>query len=263
MTLTQRIATHLPQLRRYSRAVTGSQAAGDAYIVATLEALIADLTIFPPASSDQVALYKLFSQIMKTVLGEAEPMASTYGWEHRTMANLSRTSRQVFLLSGVEEFSVAEISEILSVSSLQAKQYLEEAISEISRLIATDIMIIEDDSLVAFDIERLATELGHNVTGIARTRKEAVDIFEKTWPKMVLADIQLADGSSGIEAVNDILRVASVPVIFITAYPERLLIGERAEQVFVVTKPYNPDVVKAMISQALFFDQRAKLREKA
>jgi len=118
-------------------------------------------------------------------------------------------------------------------------------------------MIIEDEPLIAMDIEDMVTSLGHRVTGIARTHREAIDIYRQTSPKMVLADIQLADGSSGIDAVNDILTQAAVPVIFITAFPERLLTGNKPEPAFLVTKPFNPEMVKALISQALFFDEQA------
>jgi CheY-like chemotaxis protein len=96
------------------------------------------------------------------------------------------------------------------------------------------------------------------VVSVARTHKEAVNLFAQTQPRMILADIQLADGSSGIDAVNDILNSHSVPVIFITAFPERLLTGERPEPTFLVTKPFNPDMVKALISQALFFDEGSR-----
>jgi CheY-like chemotaxis protein len=119
-------------------------------------------------------------------------------------------------------------------------------------------MIIEDEPLIAMDIEQMVEGLGHRVTAIARTHKEAVALYNKTQPKMILADIQLADGSSGIDAVNDILMTHSVPVIFITAFPERLLTGERPEPTFLVTKPFNPEMVKALISQALFFDEGSK-----
>ena len=91
-----------------------------------------------------------------------------------------------------------------------------------------------------------------------RQHQEAIKLFEEQKPGMVLADIQLADGSSGIDAVNDILSRVSVPVIFITAFPERLLTGERPEPTFLVTKPFNPDMVKALISQALFFETDKK-----
>ena len=48
-------------------------------------------------------------------------------------------------------------------------------------------------------------------------------------------------------------------MIFITAFPERLLTGERPEPTFLVTKPFNPDMVKALISQALFFNETTKV----
>jgi len=105
----------------------------------------------------------------------------------------------------------------------------------------------------------MVESLGHRVVGTARTHAEATTLFNKTNPKMILADIQLADGSSGIDAVNEILNSASVPVIFITAFPERLLTGERPEPAFLVTKPFNPEMVKALISQALFFQRQAKV----
>ncbi|MDY6949782.1 MAG: response regulator, partial [Pseudomonadota bacterium] len=151
-----------------------------------------------------------------------------------------------------------ETAEVLGVNVEKATQLLDEASREISRQVATEIMIIEDEPLIALDIEQMVQELGHRVTGIARTHKEAVQLFQTTSPKMVLADIQLADGSSGIDAVNEILKASTVPVIFITAFPERLLTGERPEPAFLVTKPFNPDMVKALISQALFFNDTVK-----
>jgi CheY-like chemotaxis protein len=259
MSLTARVAAHLPFLRRYSRAVTGSQTSGDAYVVATLEALIADISIFPKASSDRVALYKLLVTILKSSSVEIRPSVSHYAWEKRAMLNLSAVptaARHAFLLVSVEGFSIAEAGEILNVSPDDAGKLVDEASTEISRQIATDILIIEDEPLIALDIEQIVRDLGHNVTGIARTHREAIDLYKKTSPGMILADIQLADGSSGIDAINDILKMAFIPVIFITAFPERLLTGERAEPTFLVTKPYNPDMLKALISQALFFNEK-------
>ena len=118
--------------------------------------------------------------------------------------------------------------------------------------------IIEDEPLIALDLESLVENIGHRVQGIARTHREAIAQVEKRRPNLVLADIQLADGSSGLEAVNDILNRFEVPVIFITAFPERLLTGQKPEPVFLVAKPFEPATVKALISQALFFDMRAR-----
>ncbi len=96
--------------------------------------------------------------------------------------------------------------------------------------------------------------MGNHVVGIATTHEEAVTLFNERQPSIVLADIQLADGSSGIDAVNEILAGSDVPVIFITAFPERLLTGERPEPTFLITKPFQRATVKAAIAQALFFD---------
>ena len=262
MSLTTRIASHLPYLRRYARAVTGSQASGDAYVAAALEALIADLTIFPKASSDRVSLYKLFVSLTGSLKIEIPSVEdSPFAWERRAVDNLAclpQRERHAFLLVSVEGFSIPETAEILSLDQNSVAALLNEASEQISRQVATDILIIEDEPLIALDIEQMVEDLGHRVTGIARTHTQAVDLFAKTKPKMVLADIQLADGSSGIDAVNEILGQSSVPVIFITAFPERLLTGERPEPAFLVTKPFNPDMVKALISQALFFNEAVK-----
>ncbi|MXN63641.1 response regulator [Stappia sp. GBMRC 2046] len=256
-TLSSRIAPHLPYLRRFARAVTGSQASGDAYVAATLEALIADISIFPQASNDRVGLYRLFSQLFDTTKLDVPAKSSPFAWEQRAASNLARVTpegRKAFLLISVEGFEVGEAAEILGVTSDEFSRLLSRASDEISKQVATDIMIIEDEPLIAMDIEDLVQSLGHRVTGIARTHEQAVELFKSCSPRMILADIQLADGSSGIDAVNDILKTSRIPVIFITAFPERLLTGEKPEPAFLVTKPFNPEMVKALISQALFFD---------
>jgi len=255
MSVSTRIAPHLPYLRRFARAVCGSQSTGDAYVAATLEALIADISIFPQTSSDRVSLYQLFVSIFSSVTINIKADENLSGWDKRASANLSAVpplARQAFLLTTVEEFSPSETAEVLRVSEDQVGKLIDEAASEIARQVATDIMIIEDEPLIAMDIEQMVTDLGHRVTGIARTHTEALDLFHRTQPKMILADIQLADGSSGLDAMKDILQMTTLPVIFITAFPERLLTGERPEPTFLVTKPFNPDMVKALISQALF-----------
>jgi DNA-directed RNA polymerase specialized sigma24 family protein len=261
MSLSATIAPHLPYLRRFSRAVTGSQESGDALVAAMLEAIIADVDMFPTASSDRIALYKIFAKLFTSVAIRVPQEQPQSAWEQRAAANLNALAprpRQAFLLVAVEGFSEDEAAEILDVDVDEFSSLLVQASNEISRQVATDVMIIEDEPLIAMDIEEMVESLGHRVVGTARTHAEAVALFGKTRPRMVLADIQLADGSSGIDAVNEILASTSVPVIFITAFPERLLTGERPEPAFLVTKPFNPDMVKALISQALFFDRQTR-----
>ena len=126
--------------------------------------------------------------------------------------------------------------------------------------IATDVLIIEDETFIAMDIEALVESLGHKVIDIARTHSEAVALAKQKRPGLILADIQLADGSSGLDAVNELLGSFEVPVIFITAYPERFLTGQRPEPAFLIAKPFQLAVVSAVVSQALFFGRKARQR---
>ena len=260
MPLSSRIAGHLPYLRRYSRALTGSQTSGDAYVVAVLEALIADISIFPNLSNDRVSLFKLFTHMFGSVSVELREIQSPFAWERNAelyLASIPPVARPAVLLVAVEGFSTREVAEILAITESDLGATLSRASAEISSQITAEIMIIEDEPLIAMDIEDMVTSLGHKVTGVARTHREALQLFGQSKPSMILADIQLADGSSGIDAVNEILDNADVPVIFITAFPERLLTGDRPEPAFLVTKPFNPEMVKALISQALFFQDIA------
>lgn len=262
MSLTARVAIHLPLLRRFARAVTGSQTSGDAYVAAMLEALIADISIMPKSDDDKAAVYRLFINVFNRLDVNPAPIETPFAWEKRAasnLLNLPKRERIAFLLVALEGFSHENAAEILGVDDGEFSELMNEALRQISEQVVTEVMIIEDEPLIALDIEQMVQELGHTVTGIARTHREAVKLYNETKPKLVLADIQLADGSSGIDAVNDILKTdSSIPVIFITAFPERLLTGERPEPAFLVTKPFNPDMVKALISQALFFNERQK-----
>jgi DNA-directed RNA polymerase specialized sigma24 family protein len=257
------IAANLPYLRRFARALTGSQASGDAYAVATLEAIAADSGSIDERLEPRQALYQVFLRIWGSLAvnqraGEL-PDSPIMQAADRTLEALTPLPRVVFLLRSLEGFSVAEIGEILQRSATEIQDLVDVAGREIAAQLQTDVLIIEDEPIIAMDLESMVTDLGHSVLRIARTRQEAIAAIADCTPGLVLADIQLADGSSGLDAVNDILGSGDVPVVFITAYPERLLTGERPEPTFLITKPFRTDTVKAIISQALFFDRRASL----
>jgi DNA-directed RNA polymerase specialized sigma24 family protein len=265
-TLADVVAPHIPYLRRFARALTGSQQRGDGYVVAMLETLVADPRNFRDDLSPRAALYQGFVKVWNAMPFNDKPEPVENGANavaDRRIETLTPRPRQAFLLAALEEFSSADIAAILHVSLDEVKSLIDVAGREISKQIAAKVMIIEDEPLIALDIETLVTDIGHTVVGIARTRKEAVAMSARTPAQLVLADIQLADGSSGIDAVNDILLRTNVPVIFITAFPERLLTGQRAEPTFLITKPFKPEMVKAVISQALFFDVQAASGQRA
>lgn len=263
MTTTQSLGQYLPYLRRYARALSGSQASGDAYVAATLEALVQDPSVLKGDASTRVALYRLFTKIWNSVgiNGETAVVDANQSVE-RHLSQIAPMPRQAFLLIALEGLSEDEASKVLDIDVAKLRELVEDSGRELAAEIATDVLIIEDETFIALDLESLVEGLGHSVLGVARTHAEAITLAKAKQPGIILADIQLADGSSGLDAVNEMLRTFEVPVIFITAYPERFLTGERPEPAFLIAKPYQPATVSAVLSQALFFARNAKRKER-
>jgi len=257
------VANYLPFLRRYARALTGNQESGDIYVAATLDALIADPAVINEPQGLRVALYRLFTKIWNSVRINGSTSAGERGLPgEQSLASISPLPRQAFLLVALEGFSEPDAARILDVDVLTLRGLVEESGRELAAEIATDVLIIEDDTFIAMELETLVESLGHRVLGVARTRAEAIGLAKRKSPGLILADIQLADGSSGLDAVNELLRTFEVPVVFITAYPERFLTGERPEPAFLIAKPFQPATVSAIASQALFFERNARPRER-
>jgi CheY-like chemotaxis protein len=260
MSLGQQLAPHLPFLRRYGRALTGSQSEGDRYVRAALEAIVAAPEEFPRDVDPRLGLYRTFQAIWSSTHPEQDTMRDEGGDDQEAiararLARIAPLSRQALLLTAMEGFTNEDTAYLIDSSEEEVETLVAEALREIEAQTRSRVMIIEDEPLIAMDLETIVRDLGHDVTGVAVTRDEAVALAMEDRPGLVLADIQLADDSSGIDAVKDILAEFNVPVIFITAFPERLLTGERPEPTFLITKPFQRSTVKAAISQALFFDQ--------
>jgi len=260
MSRSQLVAEHLPLLRRYARALTGSQASGDSYVGAMLEALLQDPSLLDESHGARVGLFRLFTKIWNSVSlnDEGEPLPEAAS--ERRLSNITPPARQAFLLLSLEGFSEEEVGFILDMNVSEVRALTDTAGRELAAEIATDVLIIEDETFIAMDLESLVKNLGHKVIGVARTHSDALALAKTTRPGLILADIQLADGSSGLDAVNELLRTFEVPVVFITAYPERFLTGERPEPAFLISKPFQPAMVSAVASQALFFQRNSRNR---
>jgi CheY-like chemotaxis protein len=267
MSIAERVNADLPFLRRFARSVTGSQEVGDAAVVSTLEAIVADPRMLDQDLPPRVGLYRAFIETLNAAAapitgaadGESDgPRDSALRAAERKLQTLAPKARQAFLLVAVEEFPPADAARAMGVGEAQLQAYIDEAGRDIARQVATDVVIIEDEPLIALDLVQLVNDLGHRVVRVARTADQAIEATRALKPGLVLADIHLADGSSGLDAVNEILQTISLPVVFVTAFPQRLLTGTRPEPTFLVTKPFQPQNVKAIISQALFFDIRGR-----
>jgi len=256
------IGQHLPFLRRYARALTGSQSSGDRYAAATLEAILADRSVFDTTLAPRVALFRVFHSIWTSAGSPVESGESGLAAAaQKHLGTLTPNTREALLLNTVEEMSAEQIAGVMAVDVTDVEHLLTIARQEMEDSIAGRIMIIEDEAIIAMDLQSITSDMGHAITGVARTRDGAVQLAEAERPDLILADIQLADNSSGIDAVNDIIaRLGEIPVIFITAFPERLLTGERPEPAFLISKPYVEAQVRSAVSQAMFFSSTETLK---
>ena len=253
--IAQRIARELPYLRRYARALTGTQSSGDAYAAATLEAILEDRSAFDEDIQPKTALFRVFHDIWTSSGATIEaPMSGLEEQAQKHLSRLTSGTREALLLSSIEQFETAEVAKVMRASESEVADLLDIAHREMAESTAGRILIIEDEAIIAMDIEGIISEMGHTSVGNARTHEAAIEIVRREKPDLILADIQLADNSSGIDAVNEILTMhQDIPVVFITAFPERLLTGERPEPAFLISKPYSEDQVRSAVSQVMFF----------
>lgn len=256
----KQIVRQAPYLRRYARALTGSQARGDDLVQATLEALLSGEAKLDADTPLRPALFRALYGAWRRSPEGAAPSGSA---ADQRLQTLSPEHRAALLLVSMEGFTPFEAAQVMDVAPAALESKLAEAEAELERQLATDVLIIEDEPIIALDLTRLVRELGHRVAATAATHDEAVTAARETRPGLVLADIRLADGSSGMEAATEILKSFHIPVIFITAFPEHLLTGERPEPAFLITKPFREDAVKALIGQALFFHAPREARSAA
>ena len=252
MNMTDLLSPHLPYLRRYARALTGSQAAGDGYVRQALSALLSGEEKLPDGVAPRIGLYRVFQTIWTNNNGQ-RAAAGEASRPDGLLKELSLTMRAAVLLTSVEAFSLEEAAFVLGQQPKDVERAILEAQEKIDHLLASRVLIIEDEPIIAMDLENLLVELGHKVVATAATREEAVAKAHSERPGLVLADINLGEGGSGIDAVGDILASFDIPVIFVTAYPERLLTGERPEPTYLIAKPFLPETVQATVGQALFF----------
>jgi DNA-directed RNA polymerase specialized sigma24 family protein/CheY-like chemotaxis protein len=255
MSVSHDIVRLLPYLRRYARALTGSQATGDQYVRICLETILAEPDRIKKAGDLRVELFAVFHDawdIVDSAIPKAENAADENGIT-RQLATLPSIERQVLLLIALERFSTAETARILGIDESEVVRKLDVARQELRRQVSTRVLIIEDEPVIAMDIAGIVESLGHEVVGVAGRHSEAVELANKHQPGLVLADVQLLDGDSGIVAVQEIMQSMEAPVIFVTGFPERLLTGDRVEPAFIVTKPFDPETLKVAIVQALSF----------
>ena len=241
------LVTSLPGLRRYARALAGDQSRGDTWLKAWLAERPVDV-----AAADvdgRTALYRSFNRHLGA--------APSSGALREDLAELPLVERQLLLLTAIERLSPTAAAAAVDLPLAEAEDAVRRARARLRDAAAADVLIIEDEPIIALDVAGLVEACGHRVSAIAASQDEAVKIARERRPGLILADVNLGDGGSGADAVREILESHDVPVIFVTAFPERLLTGERLEPAYVITKPFDPMSLAVTTFQALSTFRRA------
>ncbi len=232
----------LPYARRYARALTGSQPAGDALVAECLRDA-ASLEAGEDGGEITDARHALYRGVTRRFDASARVSEVPDG--------LSAAQRQLLLLTSLEDVSTEAAAPILGVKPHEAARLVADARDRLRASAATDVLIIEDEPIIAMDLEELVQSCGHRVVGVAASEAEAIAIATRARPGLILADINLGAGGDGTNAVSAILASHYAPVIFVTAYPERLLTGDAVEPAFVITKPFEPLTLAIATYQAV------------
>lgn len=237
------VETQLPFLRRYARAVTGSRSEGDSHVEAVLLSIL-------NKGGGHATRHDLFTELDRHLVN-ASASQNTETAKERPLLSMRADTRRALLLTAMEQFSAGETAQIMSRSEDDIAQLLIDAERELKSILKCRVMIIEDEPLIAAGLSQIASSLGHKVVGVAVTKGSAVKLASAETPDLVLADVKLADDTLGTDAIAEIQQERDVQVIYITAYPEKLLTGAGAEPTYLITKPFRATMVKAVISQAL------------
>ncbi|MBI5013587.1 MAG: response regulator, partial [Methylocystis sp.] len=150
MSASKEISAHIPYLRRFARALVGDREGGDAYVLATLETVVAEPSRITDSDDLRIAVYRLFLDVWAASPINAHTDRSGALAENgrRNLDAISLKQRIAFLLQALEGFDLDQI--------------------------ATDVLIIEDEPLIAHDLRSIVEELGHRVVGMPRTHGEAL-----------------------------------------------------------------------------------------
>ncbi|MBP2313922.1 response regulator [Azospirillum soli] len=247
---------HLPYLRRYARALTGSTDAGDDLVTRCVEVAVMAPSRFGLESGARVPLYALLHLLFddngeEGGDGEGKPAPSPHPIE-RALATLPEGERRMYLLITLEGLSVTEAAQVLQITPAEATERLNTAREKVRAALTQRVLVVEDNPILAMEIGSLVADMGHVVCGTAVNEKEALELLEAEQPTLALLDVRLADGDSGVEIARRLRQKRALRTIFVTAFDGDLEEANARHLGQIVRKPFTNEAIKAAISRAVF-----------
>ncbi|WP_425987178.1 response regulator [Brevundimonas sp. TWP2-3-2] len=114
------------------------------------------------------------------------------------------------------------------------------------------VMIVEDQAILAMELELVLGDAGFHVVGCAMDRKGAFEIAERERPRLALVDVNLLDGMTGPQIAHRLVSDYGMAVIFLTANPEQIPDGF-AGALGAVSKPFDEQTIRAVVAFAQRF----------
>ena len=249
----QAVYKYLPILRLFGRSISGNQRIGDKFVAATVKYL-ADHIVMPDNLSVKTYAFRVLVRHWNDM---ADIVLTGDDAGIKKFSNLTPVHRQAYIMHVICGLEVFEVAEALSVTVSEVRSIFVRAgreITEQKKLMAR-ILIVEDERLIQLEFATIITQLGHTVVGVAENRSEAIEIINDQDVDLILCDIQLKGGDSGLDLMTEILATKTIPFIVATAFPERFLTGSGPEPAFLVAKPFSSEQIALAITQALFIEE--------
>lgn len=241
---------HLPYLRRYARALTGSIHDGDDLVMRCVEAAMLAPTRFGVPDRSRAALYALLHLLFDTN-GEGRPSSSPHPIE-RALATLPEPERRLYLLTTLERLTMAEAARVMVMPPEKAIEAVRRARDALRERMTARVLVVEDNPVIALDLQTVVADMGHEVCGTAAGEKQALALAEETKPTLALMDIRLAAGDDGIAVARQMRERLGLKVIFVTAFASELE-RQRLEHLgTVVQKPFSAQDIRDAISRMVF-----------
>jgi len=242
------ISEQLSALRRYAGFLTGSDADGDTLVTAMLRRVLEGEVTLDAQAGLRIALFRALHDVWVPSAATDEEGRRGHGTFPPRMSPLERAALSLVRLEG---FFAREAAYVLRMDVGEVERRLDRAERKLENALPRRILIVEDDLVLGMNLQELVASLGHRPIGPIATGGEAVRIAMREKPALILSDIKLRDGISGIEAVREIRHAMDIPVIYVTGFPHRLHDRRLEPASYVVPKPYSDSLMKSFITSTL------------
>jgi len=238
----------LKNLRRYAFCLIGNRILSDAAVEAALTAPAADAEPVSGHAVSRLGLYRRVNEAVRTSLRTNNVTAAVATGLHARLLRLPEEQRQVAALHAVIGLPCGDVASILDVSEAYVRHTCAVSLLALREKPAA-VLIIEDEALIARELQEIVTKLGLVVAGMAKNRAEALRIAVQSKPKLILADYKLK-GDTGVDVVKAIRESQNANVIYVTAHPEAVA-AQGEERDLIVSKPFSLRAVRQAVESHL------------